>query len=779
MTQKALLFSSVFLVLLGCAQKPVEPTISDDRKKPGFGIKFASEPVCFEQTLENGSRCGLKMEVVFPFMAASRAGLQTNDILVEFQGEKFGSLKSEDVGKFTTRLGKLKIGEVVRFRVLRSKQMAVYQIGQNPPTLLQTGELPPLEKLQQSKEKQITAQWTQTQEVKNFDIKVEGRNWHFGDQAPVAYFEQKLPKESSLKKQMDQMVLASGNQNLQTDVTDLNERFQDMALQADRRRLPVVSYLQNNPTRIQDIQNLQMKAASRCSKVWQACLELIETTGLKLSAAEELKVSEPQTPIDYLRFAEKAYRQSQSYLDKAFATLSSSEKEYLKTHAQAMTEKFSQMIYLHEDANQFSRLRDLTMMNIMQKIDLSALVQSLIPYRQLFDNPVIFEKLRKHPDRKKEIVASHKTSIGTFVIGGSERNDYTAVAGAKDTVFILDLGGDDFYPDISANIIDLDGNDVYEASMPWTLAAGILNARMLVDFNGDDIYQCSYGCLGSSLFGASLFMDMTGDDQYTSQQYALGTSWAGVSVFMDFSGDDNYRSTMLSQGVGIAGGLGLMMDFNGTDRYFSKGANPSSYRDPGQFDGWSQGMGLGLRNFVSGGWGFLYDSGNGKNRFESGTFSQGGGYYFGLGTLINASKSDDTYVGARYSQGFSAHFAIGNFLEVEGHDSYWSPSDVGEGMAWDLSLTLFEDRKGNDQYQTCAHCLGMGSQNSFAFFIESAGRDTYRGKNLPFTGKHYNDYHGGKSFGLFWDQGGAQDQYLTLKNNETKIVNEWQILKDE
>lgn len=100
-------------------------------------------------------------------------------------------------------------------------------------------------------------------------------------------------------------------------------------------------------------------------------------------------------------------------------------------------------------------------------------------------------------------------------------------------------------------------------------------------------------------------------------------------------------------------------------------------------------------------------------------------------------------------------------------------------MAWDLSLTLFEDQNGNDQYQTCAHCLGMGSQNSFAFFIDRAGKDTYSGKHLPFSGKHSNDYHGGKSFGLFWDLGSAQDQYMFMKNNETRTVNEWQILKDE
>ncbi len=566
---------------------------------------------------------------------------------------------------------------------------------------------------------------------------------------------------------------------LTEDIKDLEQRLSDLDLFVDRRRLPAVAFLQRNPWRIQDLQNLQLQKARACAsskEIFKCFPDLLATTGLKIDVPRHNLKGEPTNALEYLKLAEKTYRESEALFQQALASLSAEEKEYLKAHAVEMTDRLSQGIYLHEDEDQYRLLRDLKMMGLMQKVDVGVLAKSLIPFQKLL-NPAVLQKLKSDANAKKEIVSEYKSTAGVFILGGTGPNNYTNAFYAN-PVFILDLGGDDFYPDISANIIDLDGNDLYEASKPWTLASGILRTRILIDQNGNDIYQASDGGIASSLFGASLLLDQNGNDIYRSRIYSMGSAWTGFAALIDVKGSDVYQSQMLSQGLGIAGGVGLLMDYQGNDSYYSKGANPSVYQDPGQFDGWSQGVGLGLRNFVSGGWGFLYD-GQGQDRFESGTFSQGGGYYFGLGTLINDGDEDDLYMGARYSQGFTAHYAIGNFLEIGGRDVYLSPSDVGQGMAWDLSLTLFEDRAGNDTYKTCAHCLGMASQNSFAFFIDGQGQDNYSGADLPFGGKRSNDYHGGKSFGLFWDQHHEIDQYSKFKNNSQQTLGDWQILKDE
>jgi hypothetical protein len=189
-------------------------------------------------------------------------------------------------------------------------------------------------------------------------------------------------------------------------------------------------------------------------------------------------------------------------------------------------------------------------------------------------------------------------------------------------------------------------------------------------------------------------------------------------------------------------------------------------------------VGIGLRNFVSGGWGFLYD-GSGQDEFESGTFSMGGGYYFGLGTFINDGIDNDQYRGARYTQGFAAHYAIGSFLDVGGNDIYRSSSFVGEGIAWDLSLALFEDRAGNDTYKTCEHCLGVASQNSMAIFYDAGGEDHYEGPYLPYQGTRYNDYHGGQSFGFFFDLGHGRDDYQSFQNDSRRMEKGYHLLLDQ
>ncbi|MFO7986268.1 MAG: hypothetical protein R6U38_10395 [Desulfatiglandaceae bacterium] len=114
------------------------------------------------------------------------------------------------------------------------------------------------------------------------------------------------------------------------------------------------------------------------------------------------------------------------------------------------------------------------------------------------------------------------------------------------------------------------------------------------------------------------------------------------------------------------------------------------------YDGFSQGVGVGLRNLGRGGIGILVDH-NGNDTYRSGNFSQGTGYYFGAGLLFDFS-GDDKYYCSRYGLGASAHSASGIFMDFSGDDAYHAMVQAACGSAWDLSSAFFCDTAGNDRY---------------------------------------------------------------------------------
>ncbi len=156
--------------------------------------------------------------------------------------------------------------------------------------------------------------------------------------------------------------------------------------------------------------------------------------------------------------------------------------------------------------------------------------------------------------------------------------------------------------------------------------------------------------------------------------------------------------------------------------------------------------------------GILVD-GSGRDRYEAGNVSQGGGYFFGTGILADLGADPDSYTGSRYDQGFSAHQAVGIFIEEGGGDFYTTNHCVAQGLAWDECVTVFVDDGGDDVYNGGdGFSQGASAHNSFCLFRDRSGKDRY----LCSSGQGRaggNDYHGGTSFSLFIDEGGAEDDY--------------------
>jgi hypothetical protein len=235
-----------------------------------------------------------------------------------------------------------------------------------------------------------------------------------------------------------------------------------------------------------------------------------------------------------------------------------------------------------------------------------------------------------------------------------------------------------------------------------------------------------------------------------------------MGSLIDKKGNDNYQINLLGQGLGGVKGFASLIDFQGDDKYFATGEKESSYGVSGVFEGTAQGIGIGFRGYSSGGVGLLLDM-QGYDEFRAGNFSQGVGYFYGLGVLKNSGQGNDIYRSSRYSQGASAHSAIGLLIDDGGNDKYFSMNGVSQSAAWDLALAGLWDKSGNDIYYGSP---AFSSQNGFSFFMDNKGQDTYN----TVSGGQTNDYHGGVSFGIFIDDGHTLDIYPKHLQNSTQTI---------
>jgi membrane-associated protease RseP (regulator of RpoE activity) len=385
-------------------------------------------------------------------------------------------------------------------------------------------------------------------------------------------------------------------------------------------------------------------------------------------------------------------------------------------------------------------------------------------------------------------------------------------------------------------IIDFDGNDRYSSYRYGCQGAGVLGVGILYDGAGDDIYIAQDWAQGAGLLGVGILVDADGQDSYKGQEYVQGAGLFGIGILIDraryndyadqvededmahsesseteddinqepelaedadwiddltriFDGaaarkraaNDSYQANQYAQGFAGPKAFGLLIDMAGDDNYLASAKHPNGYPDnPGTFNGWSQGCGTGMRAYAdpsmsrSGGIGVLIDQ-SGEDYYEAGTFSQGGGYYFGWGILADMRNDNDVYLGTRYAQGFAAHSAIGYFMDEGGDDRYKTLCGVNAGLSWDLTCVVFIDKSGNDIYDAGGFSRGATAHNGFCLFMDLGGRDIYHDS---VAGAGGNDYHGGCSLSVFLDWGPEDDDYPNRRNNTIEVRPEYSIFID-
>lgn len=362
------------------------------------------------------------------------------------------------------------------------------------------------------------------------------------------------------------------------------------------------------------------------------------------------------------------------------------------------------------------------------------------------------------------------------VVGGRGENRYDM----RFIADVYDVGGTDVYtfgaaPEsrsvVNHYIIDLEGDDTYQAEEPFAgPGVALMGLSMVDDRGGDDTYRSGgHFSIGAGLFGVGVLLDHAGDDLYENlgpdSGWSMGVGFYGAGLLIDREGADTYLGEQLTQGVGGPRGFGAIIDAAGDDAYKANGPSFGSvYGTAGVYKGFSQGFGIGVRSYAAGGLGAIYDLA-GNDRYEAGEFAQGCAYYFAMGLLRDAA-GDDSYVGNRYGQASAAHQAIGLLIDDAGNDSYWSMTAASQAGVWDQSIAVLIDRAGDDRYQADGLAQGSASMQALGILLDLAGNDSYSAKGNAQQGRgggnayHY-DADGIFSFSALVDLGGGTDSYTS------------------
>lgn len=720
--------------------------VQDFRGKLTWGVvsqKVApsSYPDLANRNFESGQML-LKIATMIPGAAGIEEGLQVGDVIISINGQR------ADTFNFGTTPGsrgeRLEPGDVLK--------LEIYQVRGKEASVV---------------EKQCVLQrYFETEKVEYQE-----------PEAAAEYAD--IP---SLHQDLAMGIISEAG--WEDDFQDLLQRLINIDLFQDRYRLPVFSYLVRNPFKLEAV-----------SRSFTRRVQEAETDPEKLLSFSQYALSfDPSTERTkqlsfaggdlnaHLDYIEAVLSEAAQYNMAALAKLPEADVNYIQQYRDELLDSFIAWKMLSYEPDVERIQRSLQVLRLAEQVDRNELFrQARIAIHLIAPEFLASLQQAAAGSEEKAIIATRETPFGNILIAGKADNIHQ-----NDYAVIYDLGGNDQYFNNqggsipgkipTAVVVDFNGNDAWESTDALTQGSGNLGVGILLDLQGDDQYIGIRNIQGAAFAGVGMLMDLSGNDTYRGMHMAQGVAFFGAGILVDKQGDDRYEAHQNAQAVGFVRGIGLLSDGAGDDSYYCKGSKQTGYRTRGHYEGWGQGMGFGIRPYASGGIGILFDQ-SGRDRFEAGTFSQGGGYYYALGIFANAGMEDDVYIGTRYAQGFGVHQALGAFLEFGGNDTYQTRMAVAQGLAWDEAIGLFIDEQGDDYYHGgSGFSLGAVSHNALCMFLDRQGNDRYEGVRPAAASS--NSYHGGTSLTIFIDDGQGQDQYLKRDNNSIQTEKQNSIFID-
>ena len=420
---------------------------------------------------------------------------------------------------------------------------------------------------------------------------------------------------------------------------------------------------------------------------------------------------------------------------------------------------------------------------LQAKLDMNRLVAGAQDIAEVVRRIVDSLEYCTFPDYIVEV----KTGKGSIMVGTAGPDKYEYV---NAPLLIIDGGGDDSYSFPNDNhdapltvIVDLAGNDRYllaDSTKPG-LGGAICGVSMLVDLAGDDYYEGRDVCLGAGIFGVGVLIDHSGNDTYTARTYSQGAGAFGLGILADSTGRDSLTCWQSSQGFGFTRGCGVLVNFDGDDRYVARDDSllDASSQTPEHNSSLAQGVGFGRRadyldgHSWAGGFGLLCDM-RGDDTYSAGLFAQGCAYWFAVGMLLDGS-GNDTYNGVWYVQGAGAHYAVAYLDEMGGDDSYTATHNMAVGAGHDFTIGYLNERGGNDRYIVPNLSLGGGNANGIGIFHELGGDDLYQTRTGSTTLGRANPLDKGpraflRCFGIFVDEGGTDSYSESWARNGSRWI---------
>ncbi len=458
---------------------------------------------------------------------------------------------------------------------------------------------------------------------------------------------------------------------------------------------------------------------------------------------------------DIFGYVEYVWEVTDHFYQKAWEKISMEEKDILTYLSYSMWQEEEDSLRYDEfyRSNQITEYDSLSIeedvIPILKKIEFPSLMYAANISQKGFD--ILKENVPNMTFQNKNKLI-YDSPYGLMCIGTPHKDRYD-----EQFVFILDPAGNDMYTSPIktdwANpyywIIDMQGNDTYRNDTIGNLFHVFAGIGISCDMMGDDV---SYGddYTLSSFMGYQLAHDMEGNDIYTGGLNSIAAATFGLNILIDENGCDHYSTTELGEGFAGPLAAGFLIDIDGSDMYYAGGKYLHVPLAPFDHRALSQGFGFGVRPYLGGGIGVLYDQ-TGNDVYQGAVYSQAVAYWYALGIIIDKT-GNDFYTAVYYPQGSGIHLAGGFLYDEEGEDHYYSKHGPGQGAAHDYAVGYLIDRKGNDIYSVEGG-NGLGLTNSVALFLDVSGNDRYE-RNVSSNFGFANTARNTGSIGIFLDTGG-------------------------
>ncbi len=287
---------------------------------------------------------------------------------------------------------------------------------------------------------------------------------------------------------------------------------------------------------------------------------------------------------------------------------------------------------------------------------------------------------------------------------------------------VLIGGGGNRYEQPAGVIIDLGGQNTY---------VGAATRAWIVNFEGGNRYKAPSISLGAGILDCRVLWDWQGDDDYEGQSMTQGFGAFGMGLLINEGGRNTYRADMFAQGAARTWSAALLANRGGHNVFQAGGkyVHKPLLEKEGFTESMAQGFAIGFRGdnsgtpSRSGGIGLLW-SGAGYNTYAGGTYCQGASYWFSFGCLCD-DGGNNQYVANYYSQASAMHMTVAALLTHGSQNVYAINIGASHAIGHDWGIAVLWTEGGSNLYAAGGATASTANANGVSIFVTSAGNNRY------------------------------------------------------